>query len=141
MGFQSGEILKAFSSKLLSDATLLTLTSEIYVLRKPKASGYPAIVIGEMAITSIPFNVFGRKGRETLVPIIIYDDKRTPATLDSIAKRIDALLDEVTLTIIGNSHVVTQVQEDELSYDLNNVEENSLTSIRLLYKVTTQEGS
>lgn len=140
MGFQTGTILKAISSLLLSDSTLLALTSNIYVLRLPKTKSYPAVVIGDRGLNSVPFNVFGRKGRESLFSIIVYDNSRSLSKADSIAKRIDALLDETNLTISNNYHVCTQIQDDAIVIEEANAEENGMSEVRLLYKITTQES-
>ena len=140
MGFQTGNITKAVQSLLNGDATLTALTSNIYVLRVPKNATYPCVVVGGRYIPSTPLNVFGKKGRTTIYPIITYDSSRSVAKAVAIAERIDTLLDEQGLTIGGNQHICTQIQDDSLGYDENAVNNKGVTSVVLNYRIETQES-
>jgi hypothetical protein len=140
VAFQTGTIVKAVYAVLSGDSTLTTLCNRINVIRIPKDETYPSILIGDRRIPSTPMNVFGRKGRETLFTIVVYNPSRSISTIDAIAKRIDVLLDETSLTIDGNEHICTQIQEDSVEYDEDNQEDKGMTYIRLTYKITTQES-
>jgi hypothetical protein len=141
MGYQTGNVIKAVDTLLSADSTLMNLISNRrYIMKLPKNAQFPCIVIGETRVPSTPLNVFGKKGRETLLPIVVYDTSRNIATIVPIAQRIDTLLDWKDLTIANNSHVVTAIREDAIHFDENDIEADGKLDIRLVYKITTQES-
>lgn len=140
MGFQIGNIIKSIYSKLSSDNTLISLTPRIYVSKAPKSATLPYIVIGNSDLLETPFNVFGKKGKETLLNIYIYDASRSDLTNISIAERIDTLLDwKDDLTISGNNHIKTSIQRSTVGYDENNADATEMRYITLQYMITTDE--
>lgn len=141
MGFQVGNIIKSLYAKLSSDSTLIALTPRIYVSKAPKSATYPYIVIGDNDFLERPFNVFGKKGKETQVSIYVYDSTRSDLTNISIAERIDTVLDwKDDLSITGNNHIKTAIQRSNVGYELNNAEGTELRFIELQYLITTDEA-
>jgi hypothetical protein len=139
LGYQTGNITKAVQSLLNNDSTLVDLVPNIYVMRVPKNASYPCIVIGSNYVPSVPLNVFGKKGRTTSYPVMIYGSSRSISQAVAIAERVDTLLDEQGLTITGNNHICTQIKDDALGYDGNAINDKGVNYIYLNYRIETDE--
>ena len=140
MGFQIGNIVKSVYAKLNSDTTLDNLISNIYVSSMPKNATYPCIVIGDNDLIETPFNVFGKKGKDSILNIYIYDSSNSDLTNIGVAERVDTLLDwKDDLSIDSNNHVKTAIQTSTMGYDLTTVEGTELRFVKLQYKITTDE--
>jgi len=140
VGFQIGSIVKAIYSKLSADVTLNNLITNIYVSSMPKKATFPCVVIGDNDLSETPFNAFGKRGKETLVNIYIYDSSNSDLTNISIAQRIDSLLEAKSdLTIDGCNHIQTILVSSLFGYDVNSIEGTEVRAIRIQYKITTDE--
>lgn len=134
----TGTIQQAIGAKLTGDGPLMALvTGGILDFRGiPKGQGYPFLTIGDS--TEAPEHSFGRKGYTTTVTLHIFSRQPGAMECQKILTRMNALLDEQTLTL-ANMHCVGIWYE--FSQPMGDPSDDRITHMPVRYRILAQEGT
>lgn len=100
-------VQSAIYAKLTSDSMLMSMVTGVYD-DVPEDVARPYVHLGESIET--PDNAHGAFGRETVMTLHVWSEYRGFAEVNSIAYRLQELLDEQPLTITGCRHVATRFE-------------------------------
>lgn len=133
-------ILTAIYSKFSGSAFSTDVGGRIYLDEAPNGAEFPYCVF--FVVSGIPDNVFGKKGKETLIQFSLFSKSQSVTEIATMYADLRALLDECTLSITSNTFI--DMHEDNLTTMVDEVTTPDGTSTvkhwAVDYQITTQES-
>jgi len=118
-----------------NDATLLALATGVFDAT-PENQPFPYIVIGEG--TEVPWNTFGRRGRQTTVTNHVWSQATTNGEASAIIARMNVLLHRKVLgAMAGYENVLCLYDMSQVFPDADGLSIHGIVRYRLL----SQEGT
>jgi hypothetical protein len=133
-------ILTAIYSKFSGSAFSTDVGGRIYLDEAPNGAEFPYCVF--FVVSGIPDNVFGKKGKETLIQFSLFSKSQSVTEIATMYADLRALFDECTLSITGNTFI--DMHEENLVTMVDEVTTPDGTSTvkhwAVDYQITTQES-
>lgn len=126
------DLQKAIYSKLTSDSALMGMITGVFDY-VPDKQGFPYITINDFIEN--PFNVFGRRGKDVLVTLQIWSDKKGFKTSFDILSRVNTLLDDAQLTLENHQLISIQFESSLPSIDAF----DGIRQVPIRYRCLVQE--
>lgn len=130
MGSPMKLIERQMVKKLKDDATFLLLIPGGVHSFIPEKPSYPYIRIGDGLEGK--FNTFGRTGKETEIKLYVYSTKQTDEEVQDIVDAADTLLDDVSLTITGWSHVLISWESTQIITETDTRSRYAVVTYRII---------
>lgn len=127
------EVQTAIATILKADGTFMGLISGLYD-HVPQNKAFPYVVLG--TATEIPFDVFGKDGKEQTFTIHIWSRYEGFKEAYTILDRLNVVLDQAALTVTGHTLVYCHYENTDALRDPDGITRHLVIRYRIIAQDT-----